>query len=81
VFEARLPEGLTVINRYSLSTGDQSDDDKRLYASLILRSNKFARPFILNRVYMQFPPGEGMYKCQYTLEKKETCWLGGGEVD
>ena len=76
VFEAMLPEGLTVINRFSLSRDDGSDDDKRLYASLILSSNRFSKPFVLNRVYVSFPQGKGMYKCEFTLEKKNTCWLG-----
>lgn len=76
VFIAQLPEGLTVINRYSLSPGDLSDEEKRLYVSQTLISDKFARPFTLNRVYMLFPPGSGMYKCEYTIAKKTTCWLG-----
>jgi hypothetical protein len=76
VFEAMLPEGLMVINRFSLSRDNGSEDDKRLYASLILSSDKLAKPFVLNRVYMSFPPGKSMYKCELTLEKKKTCWLG-----
>ena len=76
VFETLLPEGLTIINRFSLSGDDKSDDDKRLQVSMMLFSNKFPQPFILNRVYMLFPPGEGMYKCEFTLEKKKSCWLG-----
>ncbi|HKI75263.1 MAG TPA: hypothetical protein VJ998_11480, partial [Pseudomonadales bacterium] len=81
VFEAMLPEGLTVTNRFSLSQDDGVKDDKRLFASLILSSKKFPKPFILNRVYMSFPPGEGMYKCEFTLEKKKSCWLGTSAPD
>ena len=76
VFAARLPEGLTVINRYSLAKGSQSFDDKRLMVSTTLRSDKFSQPFNLNRVYMLFPPGEGQFECDYTLGKKKTCRLG-----
>ncbi len=75
-FQARLPEGLTVIHRYSMSEGIRSDEDKRLYVSTILISDKFSEPFSLNRVYMLYPPGEGMYQCEFTLEKKKSCWLG-----
>lgn len=81
VFEALLPEGLTVINRFSLSSGDGAADDKRLYASLILSSSKFPAPFVLNRVYMLFTPGKGMYRCKFTLEHKKTCWYGKNEAE
>lgn len=76
VFEALLPQGLTVINRFTLTRDDATPDDRRLDASLILSSKKFPKPFVLNRVYMSFPPGSGsLYKCKFTLEHKKTCWL------
>ena len=76
VFAARLPEGLTVINRYSLAKGSQTFENKRLMVSTTLRSDKLSQPFNLNRVYMLFPPGEGQYECAYTIGKKKTCRLG-----
>ena len=77
VFEALLPQGLTVINRFTLTRDDGTPDDRRLNASLILSSQRFEKPFVLNRVYMPFPPGTGsQYKCKFTLEHKKTCWLG-----
>lgn len=79
VFEAMLPEGLTVINRFALAQQGTSDDDKRLLVQTIFASNKYSKPFVLNRVYMMFPPGAGMYKCQFTLEKKKSCWLGNDQ--
>jgi hypothetical protein len=79
IFAARLPEGLTLINRYSLAKGSQTFDNKRLMVSTSLRSEKLSKPFNLNRVYMLFPPGEGQYECTYTLGKKKTCSLGTGD--
>ena len=75
VFATQLPEGLTVINRYSLAKGGQTLTSKRLMVSTTLVSAKIGQSFSLNRVYMLFPPGKGLYACEYTLEKKKVCRL------
>ena len=75
VFATQLPEGLTVINRYSLATGSQTFESKRLMVSTTLVSAKMGQSFSLNRVYRLFPPGKGLYACEYTLEKKKVCRL------
>jgi len=71
VFIVSLPEGLTVQNRMVMSS-----NGKRLNVATTLKATEFTREFTLNRVYMPFEPGESMFNCQYTLEKKKTCWLG-----
>ncbi|MCB1646490.1 MAG: hypothetical protein KDI36_13610 [Pseudomonadales bacterium] len=79
VFQARLPEGLTLVNVFSLAPGSSSGDGRRLYSSSRLYSRKFRQPFVLNRVFMPYDKGQGQYRCEYSLEKKETCWLGTDE--
>lgn len=76
VFVVRLPEGLTIVNRYSLYEGDGRMETRRLLGSMTLMSDRFARAFTIDRVYMQFPPGEGTFKCEFTLGRKKTCWMG-----
>ena len=71
IFIVSLPEGLTVSNRMVLSPNGE-----RLNVATTVRSNEFSREFTLNRVYMPFEPGESQFECEYTLEKKKTCWLG-----
>jgi len=71
VFEVSLPEGLRVSHRLVLS-----GNGKRLNVATTVSSNAIKQLFTLNRVYMPFEPGEGMYECEYTLAKKKTCRLG-----
>ena len=70
VFIVSLPKGLTVRNRLVMS-----EDGKRLNVATTVRSSNLAQEFTLNRVYMPFEAGKGMYDCEYTLAKKKTCWL------
>jgi hypothetical protein len=81
VFATQLPEGLTVINRYSLAKGSQTIESKRLMFSTTLVSSRLGQSFSLNRVYMLFPPGEGLYACEYSLEKKKVCRLSREEAE
>jgi len=74
VFEVSLPEGLNVQHRLVLS-----GNGKRLNVATTVSSNIISQLFTLNRVYMQFEPGKGMYECEYTLAKKKTCRLGSSE--
>ena len=71
VFVVALPEGLTVMNRLVMSA-----DNKRISVATTLKSSKLTQEFTLNRVYMPFQPGKGMFECKYTLKDKKTCWLG-----
>jgi hypothetical protein len=70
-FIVALPEGLTVQHRMLMS---ESGD--RLNVATTVSSSGHGRSFTLNRVYMPFEPGKGGYQCEYTLEKKKTCWFG-----
>jgi hypothetical protein len=72
VVAVALPEGLFLINRLVISA-----DGTRLNVATTLKSSKMSQEFTLNRVYMPFEPGKGLYECKYTLKDKKTCWLGG----
>ncbi len=74
VFEVSLPEGLNVQHRLVLS-----GNGKRLSVATTVSSTTISQLFTLNRVYMPFEPGKGMYECEYTLAKKKTCRLGSSE--
>lgn len=74
VFEVSLPEGLTVNHRLVLS-----GNGKRLNVATTVSSSTINQLFTLNRVYMPFEPGKGMYECEYTLAKKKTCRLGSSK--
>jgi len=74
VFEVSLPEGLNVNHRLVLS-----GNGKRLNVATTVSSSTINQLFTLNRVYMPFEPGKGMYECEYTLAKKKTCRLGSSE--
>ncbi len=71
VFQVRLPEGLTVRHRLVLSP-----NGKRLNIATTVSSSRVEQAFSLNRVYMPFDPGEGMYQCEFSLAHKKTCYLG-----
>jgi hypothetical protein len=74
IFNVSLPEGLNVNHRLILSgNGD------RLSVSTTVSSSRLRQPFTLNRVFMPFEPGQGLYDCEYTLAKKKTCRLGSSE--
>lgn len=74
IFNVSLPEGLNVHHRLVLS-----GNGKRLNIATTVSSSQIRRPFTLNRVFMPFEPGQGLYDCEYTLAKKKTCRLGSSE--
>ena len=74
IFNVSLPEGLNVRHRLVLS-----GNGKRLNVATTVSSSEISQPFTLNRVYMPFDPGQGMYDCKYTLARKKTCRLGSSE--
>lgn len=71
VFHLKLPGGLTVRHRLTIAANGE-----RLNVATTLSSDDIAQQFSINRVYIPFEPGEGMYTCEYTLAKKKTCHLG-----
>jgi len=71
IFEVSLPEGLLVQHRLVLS-----GNGKRLNVATTVGSTAINQLFTLNRVYMPFELGKGMYECEYSLAKKKTCRLG-----
>jgi hypothetical protein len=74
IFNVSLPEGLNVNHRLILS-----GNGERLSVSTTVSSSQLRQPFTLNRVFMTFEPGQGLYDCEYTLAKKKTCRLGSSE--
>ncbi len=74
IFNVSLPEGLNVNHRLVLS-----GNGKRLNVATTVSSSRIRQPFTLNRVFMPFEPGQGLYDCEYTLAKKKTCRLGSSE--
>jgi len=74
LFIVSLPNGLIVENRLVLSA-----DRKRLNVATTVKTSRLPQTFTLKRVYMPFEPGNGGYDCEYTLAKKNTCWLGPSE--
>jgi hypothetical protein len=74
VFMVSLPDGLHVTHNLS-----KSAEGDRLTVVTSVSSERLPRGFSLHRVYMPFEPGKGGYQCEYTLEKKKTCWFGPAE--
>lgn len=71
IFRLELPGGLAVTHRLAMSL-----DGQRLNVATTVSSENIMQRFSVNRVYMPFEPGEGMYECEFTLAKKKTCHLG-----
>jgi len=70
IFEISLPDGLNVHHKLSIAS-----DRSRLNIATTVRVAGLRFPFTLNRVYMPFEPGEGMYHCEYTIARQTTCSL------
>jgi hypothetical protein len=74
IFQVALPEGLTVTHRLVMA-----ENGKRLNVATTVSSSEIGQAFSLNRVFMPFEPGQGMYDCEYTLAKKRVCKLKPSE--
>lgn len=72
VFRTILPDGLKVSHRLSLAA-----DRSRLNVATTVTIDSVRYPFTLNRVYMPYEPGEGLYNCEFTVAKQTTCTLKG----
>ncbi len=73
-FEIALPDGLHVRQKMSIAA-----DRSRLNIATTVQISGLRFPFTLNRVYMPFEPGEGMYQCEYTIATQTSCTLGGSQ--
>ena len=71
IFVSRLPEGLDIVHEFELSANTE-----RLSATTTVRTPALRDSYSINRIYMPFEQGTGLYNCEFTLEKKKTCWLG-----
>jgi hypothetical protein len=67
VFYIRLPDGLDIQHRLTLS-----EDTERLHIATRVDSRKSA-PFTLNRFYFRFNPLPENYSCEYTLSRGNVC--------
>lgn len=74
IFVSRLPQGLDIVHEYLLS-----EDTERLSATTTVRTPALRNPYSITRIYMPFEQGSSLYNCEFTLQKKKTCWLGSGD--
>ena len=71
VFRIRLPDGVDIQHRVSMSK-----DSQRLHIATRVDSRSSA-PFTLNRFYFRFDPLPEDYECEYTLSRGNVCQTGG----
>ena len=71
-FQIALPDGLSVFHQFSIAS-----DRSRINVATTVKVSGNSYPFTLNRVYMPFEPGEGMFECTYTIANQTTCTLSG----
>jgi hypothetical protein len=74
VFDTVLPEGLNVRHVFTIS-----DNENQLNVATTLFHKQAGDPFTLNRVYIPFEPGPGLYNCEFKLSTLKTCRLGSSE--
>ena len=74
IIRIALPDGLNVGHKLSIAA-----DRSRLNIATTVWIEGVGYPFTLNRVYMPFEPGEGLYHCEYTIARQTTCSLGGSQ--
>lgn len=70
VFHMRMPDGLVILHRMSISSGRD-----RLHIATTV-DNERTDPFTLNRFYYRFNPLPENYSCEYTLSKGNVCQSG-----
>ena len=71
-FQIALPDGLSVFHQFSIAA-----DRSRINVATTVKVSGISYPFTLNRVYMPFEPGEGMFECTYTIANQTSCTLSG----
>ena len=68
VFKILLPDGLSIQHVMTLGASGQ-----KLNIATTVVSGKVSYPFVLDRVYNRFNPGESGYRCTLTLTKGKVC--------
>lgn len=68
VFQIRLPEGLDIVHRLSVSP---ARDTLAVVSSLY--SSSVSTPFTVRRIYRRFEPGSSGYSCSETLTRGRVC--------
>lgn len=68
VFQIRLPDGLDIVHRLSVSTTGQT-----LAIVTTLYSSSAPGPFSLRRIYTRYVPGASGYRCVETLTRGRVC--------
>lgn len=71
-FDINLPEGLSVSHLLTMAPGGHL-----LNLATTVKSTRTSQPFTLNRVYLPVEPLQDLYNCQFSLENKTSCTLGG----
>jgi len=68
VFKLLLPEGLSIQHVMTVGAAGQ-----KLNIATTVVSSQVSFPFLLNRVYNRFEPGQSGYKCEVTLTRGTVC--------
>jgi hypothetical protein len=71
VFKLVLPDGLAIQHVMTMGAAGQ-----KLNIATTVVTSQVPFPFVLNRVYNRFVPGESGYKCEVTLTKGTVCTTG-----
>jgi hypothetical protein len=68
VFQIRLPDGLDIVHRLSVSASGET-----LGILTSLRSSGVSAPFTVRRIYRRYEPGSSGYRCTETLSRGRVC--------
>ncbi|MEZ5572385.1 MAG: hypothetical protein R3E64_10220 [Halioglobus sp.] len=68
VFKLLLPDGLAIQHVMTMGAAGQ-----KLNIATTVVTDQVSFPFLLNRVYNRFVPGESGYKCEVTLTRGTVC--------
>lgn len=68
VFKLLLPDGLSIQHVMTMGAAGQ-----KLNIATTVVSDQVSFPFLLNRVYNRFVPGQSGYKCEVTLTRGTVC--------
>lgn len=74
IFHLKLPEGLAVQHRMTLSS-----DGSQLNVATTMISDRAPEPFTLNRSYTKFERSDRGYECEQTVEKGKVCRVLTGQ--
>lgn len=68
VFKLLLPDGLSIQHIMTMGAAGQ-----KLNIATTVVTSQVSFPFVLNRVYNRFEPGDSGYKCEVTLTRGTVC--------